>query len=359
MTPRTVASILLALASPAWALQIDLDFTFDQMNGDFFGQHQVAKDALWAAANDISALINSSLGAVTQNEFVRTSGGATVTLNMDASFTDPSTGAQVILDPVSLPANHVTIYVGMRKLPEDTLGVGGPNGAGYGVLAGGGTAAQRSAAFLSAQNAAATIYQRGAGPVIGRITGNFDGTAVNLPFGALVGSLWFDNDTNNDNAVDSFSMLDAFWHFDSTTLPLATQNDFYSVAMHEMLHSIGFGTSETWNLKTSGTTWNGPNAKQLNGGSGLNLIEDGHIDQDVMSTRLFDGVAQEPLMTPFITTGERKYLTAMDAAFLRDLNYSTIPEPATFGLVTAGAMLVLGSRRRAASSARFPRTPSS
>ena len=347
MKARFAVLLLLVLASPAWALQIDLDFSIDQANGDFFGQHQVAKTALLAAANDIDTLINSGLGAVTQNHFVGTSGGATATLDMNASFTNPATGADVTVNPVSLAANHVTVYVGMQKLTGTTLGEGGTGSAGYQLTYGGGTTAQQSAAFVSAQNAAAAVYQRGAGPVVGRITGNFNGTTpVNLPFGALFGSVWFDNDTNNDNVVDDFATLNAYWHFDASTLPSANQNDFYSVALHELLHSIGFGTSETWDLQASGTTWSGANAKALNGGSGLNLVDTGHINQNVMSTRLFDGAAQEPVMTPSITTGERKYLTAMDAAFLRDLNYVTVPEPASFALLLLGAGLALGRRRR-------------
>jgi hypothetical protein len=336
--------VLLAFACQAWALQIDLDFTFDQTNGDFFGQHQVAKTALLKAASDIGSLINSPLGAVTQNEFVGTSGPATVTLDMYGAYQNPVTGAAGYLDPVSLSANHVTVYVGLRKLPDTTLGEGARGSAGFTYTYGGGSAAQQSTAFVNAQNAAAAVYKRGAGPVIGRISGDFNGTAVSLPYGALFGSVWFDNDTNDDNVVDDFATMNAYWHFDVTTLPLHTQNDFYSVALHEILHSIGFGTSETWDLKATGTTWSGANAKALNGGSGLNLVEDGHINQNVMSTRFYDGVAQEPVMTPSILTGTRKYLTAMDAAFLRDLNYSTIPEPASFGLLVVGAGLVLTRR---------------
>src|SRR3954462_4166741 len=95
--------LLLVLAAPAWALQIDLDFTYDQANGDFFGQHQVARAALLKAASDIGALINSPLGAVTQNEFIGNSGAATVTLDMYGSVTNPAsaTDATFNVDPVS------------------------------------------------------------------------------------------------------------------------------------------------------------------------------------------------------------------------------------------------------------------
>src|SRR4051794_2982426 len=96
--------LLLAFAGRAWALQIDLDFTYDQANGDFFGQHQVAKTALLKAASDIGALINSPLAAVTQSEFAGTSGGATVTLDMYGTAVNPATGAPIVIDPVALAA---------------------------------------------------------------------------------------------------------------------------------------------------------------------------------------------------------------------------------------------------------------
>jgi hypothetical protein len=43
-----------------------------------------------------------------------------------------------------------------------------------------------------------------------------------------------------------------------------------------------------------------------------------------MSTNALTGAAQEAVMDPSITQGTRKYLTALDLAFLRDIGYSTI-----------------------------------
>jgi hypothetical protein len=96
----------------------------------------------------------------------------------------------------------------------------------------------------------------------------------------------------------------------------------------------------------SGTTWLGGNAQALNGGSGLNLISsDGaHIAEGIMSPRVKDGVLQEAAMDPSILTGTRKYLTQMDLAFLRDLNYVTVPEPSVFAL--SGATLLCAAARR-------------
>jgi hypothetical protein len=50
-----------------------------------------------------------------------------------------------------------------------------------------------------------------------------------------------------------------------------------------------------------------------------------------MSTSIVDGAPQEVVMDPSITQGSRKYLTALDLAFLRDIGYATIiPDPQDF-----------------------------
>jgi hypothetical protein len=65
-----------------------------------------------------------------------------------------------------------------------------------------------------------------------------------------------------------------------------------------------------------------------------------------MSPRVKDGVLQEAVMDPSILTGTRKYLTQMDLAFLRDLNYVTIPEPSTVALCVSGLLCIGRQRRR-------------
>jgi len=184
--------------------------------------------------------------------------------------------------------------------------------------------------------------------VIGSLNGTFLGSSYSLIYGVLAGSIWFDSDTNNDSIVDSPSTLDAAWHFDHLTPVAGGKNDFYSVALHELLHAVGFGSSQTWDGLRTGTTWSGPEAMAQNGGSGTSLLDAGgaHIREGLMSTRLLDGVAQEALMDPTLTTGSRKYLTQIDLAFLRDLNFQTVPEPSFAILLLIGAAILGSSRRR-------------
>jgi len=208
------------------------------------------------------------------------------------------------------------------------------------------SAAAQAAAMNNAEAASNAALTRGAGPLFGTFTGPEAG-GYSVSYGALAGSLWFDNNTDNTGGIDSEATLDSFWHFELSTPIEPTQNDFYSVALHEMLHAIGVGTSDTWNSKRSGTTWLGGEAKALNGGSGTNLLfSDGaHLRSGLLSPRLSDGVMQEVVMDPTLTTGTRKYLTQMDLAFLRDLGYTTVPEPSAAALL-ASALLVLTGRRK-------------
>ena len=70
-----------------------------------------------------------------------------------------------------------------------------------------------------------------------------------------------------------------------------------------------------------------------------------HVADGFMSLRLSDGLAQESVMDPSITVGTRKSLTEVDLAFLRDLGYTTIPEPFA-GMLVIGAGLVFSTLRR-------------
>ena len=119
------------------------------------------------------------------------------------------------------------------------------------------------------------------------------------------------------------------------------------MALHEILHAIGYGASETWDSLKSGTSWTGPEAIAANGGSGIGLVNGGgdHLAPNTMSTTINGGVSQEVVMDPNLTVGTRKYLTELDLAVLRDLGYSTIPEPSSGLLLLCGACFTLRRRR--------------
>ncbi len=344
---RTVCLVCLAwlvLSGRSSAITILLDYTYDiQDGGNFFGTHLTAKNTLEQAATDLGSVITSSLGPVTHASYTGTSGPASVDFDWTLSVANPVTNADVDFATFDVPANTIRIFVGMRPLLGNTLGTGGPgSGAslGFGFA---GSGANLTNAVHNAQVASDAEMTRGGGPVIGTISDTIGSNAFTVSYGSIFGNLWFDNDSNNDNVADNFSLLDTYWHFELTPPSLDGQNDFYSVALHELTHAIGFGASDTWNSKRSGTTWMGMEAAALDPNHGVGLVTSGHIVEGFMSPRMSDGVMQEAVMDPSITTGTRKTLTQLDLAFLRDLGYATVPEPATgvliaMGLLQAGLM---------------------
>jgi hypothetical protein len=335
-------------AAPASALNIELDYSTD-LSG-FFSATPAAKSALDAAALDISNAITTALGAVTTDVFTGTNGMTEATFEWDLTVTNPATGGPLPLETFVLTAGTVRIYVGMRPLSGSTLGVGGPNGAGFG-LSYGGFENQFPGALDAAENSSNATMSRGDGPVIGTISDEAtlgsttsDYTVI---FGSLSGSLSLDNDTNNDGFVDNASTLANFWHYNHTTSVAAGKSDMYSVALHEILHALGIGAADSWDALANGSNWTGPNVIALHGtGNGVLEPDENHIVSGLMSPRLSDGVSQEVVMDPSILTGTRKSLTQLDLAFLRDIGWDTIPEPSTAVLLFGAASTFLVRRRR-------------
>ena len=332
----TLLVLLFAWAVPTHATIVQMDYSYDAANGNFFGSNPTAKAALNAAALDIGNAITGSLGPVTTDVYSGTNGQTTATFDWRFNLTNPTTGIATTVNTFTFAANSATIVAGTRSLAASTLGVGGPAGGGF-QLSGSGFESEWVGAVAAAESASNASMRRGGGPVIGTLSGSstFGATTANysLRYGAMLGSLSF-------NSTSTF-------HYDHTTPVGVGENDFYSVALHEILHAIGFGVSDTWSSLHSGTTWNGSNVITLQG-TGANMVsaDGGHIADGTMSTRITDGAAQEAVMDPTLTVGSRKTLTQLDLAFLRDLGFSTVPEPSAILLVLAAALPLMLVRRR-------------
>ena len=345
---------------------INLDYSADTATDNFFNLRPAARAAIQAAANDINAVLSSanlsavsSVGTPNATDITGTYGSTSVSASWEYSLMDPSAGATMSITAPSVAARSVTIFVGMDKLTGSTLGIGTPGGAGVGFGLSG-FESELGNATNAMQTLSNSYMGRGSGPTIGTLAGSLDlGGAVtadySLGYGAAYGAISFDQDTNNDGANDTLAQLDAFWNYDPTLPVAAGKNDLYSVALHEMLHALGVGTSTTWSDQVSGTHWTGSRLAALNGGSGDGLITlDGdHLASGLMSVNIYSGLAQEVAMDPSLTVGTRKQLTAMDVAVLQDLNWSTAtyviapaPEPGTLILcLTAGALFTRRRRR--------------
>lgn len=284
--------ILLTASQAKAAITFAIDYSQDA--GGFFSGVNIGRRVyLDAAASYLTSYITATpLGAITPG------GGNSWT----PSVFNPGGASPSSYEPgnITVAANTIVVFAGGQELGDVTLGQGGPGGYG----------ASGTQPFID------SIALRG-------------GAGTSMPWG---GAITFDTTAN--------------WYFDndiSTVESFGTQNDFFSVAVHELVHLLGFGGGLKWDsllINNEGVyTFNGAASKALNGGAPVSLADMAHWS---------DGSA---LMSTSLTEGERKYLTALDLAGLSDLGYaitaSPIPEPATtVMLMGVGALVVAGVVRR-------------
>lgn len=343
------------MASPSLAIDVTLDYG-PNPSAFFFGD-PTAKAAVDKAAADVSAAITTSLNQTSPSNSA-TVGSSSATFNDYFDYTNPYTNAPATYVPPSgfLPQDQVRIFVGARNLPGGTLGVGGFTAS---IAASGSSA--NAADFTNALNQAATAatanLRRGGGPEIATLAGTLGSDTYEVKTGSNLGQLSLDNDTNNDNVTDDAATLSSFFHYDPNAPVTAGKNDLYSVALHEILHAIGIGGSNSWNARrTGGDDWTGPNVIALlgTGTNVLNPVVGDHIREGIAGARLGDLASQEAAMDPTLTTGTRKFITDVDLAFLRDIGWNTVavPEPTALAAVGVCAVGLLARRRRADAAAR-------
>lgn len=341
--PLTVIAIGFSLALPVHAITVNIQY---ENSGDAFFT-PAARTTLQKAATDVSQAITTSLSALNKSVYTGTNGGSSITVDWAFSYTSPNTGNTVPdITNFDFLQNEFRVVVGRRTLVGGTLGRGGPAGASVG-LDGVGNNATWAGAMANTEALSNASMPRG-GPTVGKFQGDFDLSATapadyDLDYGFSIGSLTFDDMAN--------------WHFDYATLPSPGQNDFYSVAVHEMLHSLGFGASRAWNLEHLGTDWLGPEVIALLG-SGNDVLSPGqdHIKEGTMGHPIIDGnyrtdLSQEAIMDPSLTVGSRKYITDLDLAFLEDMGWDVmefvaVPEPSTLVLLSLTGLLLVARRSR-------------
>lgn len=288
--PLLLLSVL-AVSPVAHALDIVFDYSYDS-NG-FFAD-QARRDLLDSAASVFEARLLDSLSAITS------SGVNNFTLT---TFNPSAYGTDLAVANASIAADTLLVYVGADRL-GGALGLGGTGYSCSGI-----------------GNFCADAAARGQGAVSG--SGATD-------YGPWGGSLSFD--------------LDANWFFgDDTSQMGRTQNDFYSVAVHELAHVLGFALADSFDNLVSGGFFLGPTTGPVA------LTGDGHWASGTLS--LFEGTLQEAAMDPDLTQGTRKYFTDLDFAALDDIGWqvATVPEPETYAMMLAGLGLVgwmAGRRRR-------------
>jgi hypothetical protein len=305
------------MAVPASAINIVIDYTYDTNN--FFGNGNPqgatagmqAKAALEAAAGYYSSILNDTFSAITiPPPYHSTRPGSTgvVSWLFEEHFQHPTTGVPVVVSNPTVAADAYVVYVGARSLSGITAGIGGIGGYQRGNQ-------------LSGTNSFTQADEANLDTIDANFFNSVDTRGEPTGFSRWGGAISFDSDASPQ------------WHFNHTTSASGNVRDFYSVAIHELGHTLGFGVTSEWNALVSGSFFDGGNAKLQNGGSPVPLSPDvGHWANGTMSVVYGDSIAQEAAMDPDLQNGARKRLTALDAAALKDIGWEVIAPPPPTGI---------------------------
>jgi hypothetical protein len=248
-------------------------FNFSHDNSGFFND-PTHLQALQTAANVLGSHLGDSLEAIAP-------GGGN---SWSATFADPATGNTASLSDLAVPADSLIIFAGARTLGagsgDGTLGIGGP----------GGFNAQGTQSFID------TVSARGQAGAL---------SATPTDFGPWGGSVVFDPNAN--------------WYFGLNPRGIgAGQEDFISVAEHELSHVLGFGTSPSWENRVSGNVFTGANAVREFGGpvpTDAPAPNAGHWADNTTDQ------GERCTMDPELPEGQTARLTPLDFAGLADLGW--------------------------------------
>ena len=270
-TVSTQAETLQTRILPAITFQFD--YSLDATN--FFdpiinpGRQQVLEQA----GNELGSRLQDTILEIIPHKF-------NVADTWTATFEDPATGGTFDVEDLIVGENIIRVYVGARNL-GGSLGEGGPGFA---------------SSVTGVQQWVDTVLGRGQEGALGP-----DNTQTDFaPFG---GSIAFDESAN--------------WYFGLDTVGLeAGEFDFFSTAIHELAHVIGFGTAPSFNNLVSGGRFVGPSSILEYDGSGPVPLENpGHWRQDLEDN------GAEVALDPDLADGVRKNLTSLDYAALNDLGW--------------------------------------
>lgn len=246
-------------------LKIRFDYSLD--TSGFFDSQQ-RRNLLQTAADAITSKLTDSLTRIS------VSAGNT----WRATFQNPSTGQSLTYNNLTINANELLVYVGARDIPDGVIGYASRGGTG---------------GSFTSQAELDNVRSRG------------QSGALRTPptdFGPWGGSLSFDNRTK--------------WHFGATTAGLDPDEfDFMTIAQHEIMHILGFGTSPSFDALLSGNNFRGTNAQRVAGVSPVPMTNSDHFSS-------IDVDGRTPLMDSRTGIGKRVLVSALDFAALQDLGWN-------------------------------------
>ncbi|TWT77292.1 hypothetical protein Pla123a_19490 [Posidoniimonas polymericola] len=325
------------------ALQITLDFSIDAQNENWFDPlspiGQVRRGLVESAAQFLSDII------VTDDWTAAATGSAPLT------FTDIAAGVLYGVDGQPIAGVAETdgagySYSGASGVPTSNRTAAAANE--YVVYVGafafdaGATASAKGGWFGGDRNpagAAGQAFNSWGGRVYFNTNktwylGQNPGADPTDNYGIQDSSKNPTQDSSSDN-WDWSTSSDSWKGFDlrSVDANASGKTDLYGTALHELLHALGATSSpiEQYVGVDSGGDFVGSNLVQEHGGPVPG--DGGHFEQNLQSVVWgSDGIVSEALLDPNSTSGVRKYLTAVDAALLKDLGYDVLDTFAPAGL---------------------------
>jgi Ca2+-binding RTX toxin-like protein len=255
------------------AITFQFDYSLDATN--FFDpiNNPERRQVLEQAGNELGSRLQDTILEIIPHKF-------NIADTWTATFEDPATGGTFDVNDLIVGENILRVYVGTRNL-GGSLGSGGPGFA---------------SSVTGVQQWIDTVLGRGQAGALGPDNQQTDFS----PFG---GSIAFDQNAN--------------WHFGLDTAGLdAGEFDFFSTAIHELTHVIGFGTAPSFNNLVSGGVFFGSSSILEYDGSGPVPLEDpAHWQKDLQDN------GAEVALDPDLADGVRKPLTSLDYAGLNDLGW--------------------------------------
>lgn len=273
-------SMLGMLTQANAGLKIELDYQYDSLG---FFDSQTRRDALEFAANFVNIYVDEMAELAPEGDE-----------RWDAIISKPDGSGTVLVSNIPVPEDTVIIYVAGRPLSgrlAQAIDLG-PLGSGTPEFA----------------ELVATRGQEGAGT---------DPATDFSPVGATIS---FNND-----------LLEVPWHFGISPSTIGpSQFDFITVAMHEIIHALGFtSTTKSFRDQTDFQgNFIGSEAAFVGSFTNPDLELDPSESHWRSNTRSrWNGRGQESLLAPGIAPGQRQYPTILDRAALRDIGW----EEATAG----------------------------
>ena len=261
----TSSSATIASKPSAGPLRVTIDYRFDATG---FFQASERRALLQTALDSVASRFSDSLAAIQ-------AGGVNT---WQAKLKNPSTGLDITVANLPIATNELVVFVGARSIgSEAALG----NRGGF--------SASGEQTFVDA------VKGRGQAGAL---------TSPQTDVGPWGGAIAFDTGRN--------------WYFGTSLSGIGSnQIDFVTVAAHEFLHVLGFGTTQSFDTKIVNSKFTGAMATQ-EFGAPVPMADADHFGNDIT----YRGV--RPSMIPTINNAERLLPTRLDLAAMNDIGWQLI-----------------------------------